>query len=107
MKKQFGEWLTRKYLEWQLDAGRGTITEFAQYLGCPQQNVSRWMAGQSLPDAQNVINLERLGLEVYDLVGLPRPDPDLVYLKRNWDSLPNDRKKAIARIAREALGEYK
>lgn len=43
--EKFGKWLTRKFLDLQSQSGRmWTISEFAKYLGCPQQSVSRWMA---------------------------------------------------------------
>ncbi len=89
----FAKWLEGKYLEWQFSGGsRRTQTEFAEWLGISQPLVNRYMNGNGVPTAINVDRIAaRLGLEVYDLLGLARPDPDLQYIIANWDKLtPQD-----------------
>ena len=71
------EWLNLKFLSWEQSEGRRkTLGQFAEYLGVSRISLSDWMNGKYAPKAQNIGKLaERLGLEIYDLVGIPRPLP--------------------------------
>lgn len=73
----FKDWLEQKFLIWQSGIGkRQTLTAFAQHLGLSQPLISRYMSGQILPSAESVQKLaDKLGPEVYGLLGLARPDP--------------------------------
>src|SRR4030067_2989574 len=94
--ERFGKWLTRKFLDLQSESGRAwTVTEFAEYLDCPQQSVSRWMGG-SLPDEARVPKLAaKLGDDIYKLVDLPQPDPDLRFIELNWERTPPKLRKTL------------
>lgn len=94
---EFSHFLEMKYLEWQQKQGqRKTIEEFAQFLGVSQAAVSFWMNGKRTPTAESVRLLADIfGPEVYDTLGLERPDPDLAYLERIWDDLPSYAQKAL------------
>jgi len=85
----FRQFLEMKYLEWQKDSGgRKTVLEFANYLGVSQQTVSNWWNGERLPQGDNIHKIAlKLGLEVYDVLELARPDPDLFYIQQQWESL--------------------
>lgn len=74
---KFGNWLSKKFLEWQLSQGeRKTITQFAEYLGVPQPSLSEWMASKYIPRGQSLAKLaEKLGYEVYEILGVSRPIP--------------------------------
>lgn len=93
----FRQFLELKFLEWQQESGgRKTVLEFAKHLGVSQQSVSNWWNGDRVPEGANVQKLaKRLGLEVYDVLNLPRPDADLHYLTREWDNLPPDVRRAL------------
>jgi len=74
----FPEFLEKKYLEWQLAAGRKTIVEFSAFLGVSQPLLSMWMNGKKRPGVENIkILSEIFGLEVYDSLGIDRPNPYL------------------------------
>ena len=75
----FSDWITRKYIEWRGDAigNTRTITEFAEWIGVSQQLMSGWMKrGGRVPRHQQTISklAGRFGEEVYDVLGLERPD---------------------------------
>lgn len=78
----FPEFLEKKYLEWQLkEEGRKTIVQFAAYIGVSQPILSMWLSGKKRPGVDNIKLLaEIFGDEVYDSLGLPRPNP---YLHRS------------------------
>ena len=71
------EWLNLKFLSWEQSEGRRkTLGQFAEYLGVSRISLSDWINGKYAPKAQNIGKLaQRLGLEIYDLVGIPRPLP--------------------------------
>jgi transcriptional regulator with XRE-family HTH domain len=73
---EFKEWIFKKYLDWQAEIGvRKSMSEFANYLGVSQQTISVWMNGRGTPSGKNVYKLgAQLGWELYDMLGLPRPE---------------------------------
>jgi transcriptional regulator with XRE-family HTH domain len=94
--KRFSEWMTRQFLEWQAKQGkRKTLEEFAAYIGVNRPLVNMWMIGTKKPGPANIQLLgELFGMEVYDVLELPRPDPDLTYLQAHWLNLsPHERRK--------------
>ena len=45
MRSEFAKWMEKKYLEWQLENGKASISEFADYLGLSQSYVSHIING--------------------------------------------------------------
>ena len=100
----FKQYLEMKFLDWQTQAGtRKTVAEFANYLGVSQSTVSAWWNQTRNPEGENLRKLaDKFGLEVYDVLALPRPDADLHYISANWDRIsPEDR-----RVPREQAEKY-
>ena len=71
---EFADWLNKKYIEYRGDT-RSTVSEFAEYIGVRQPVMSGWMKkGGKKPDRNNILKIaDKLGPEVYDVLGLPRP----------------------------------
>jgi len=69
-------WLMKKYLQWQQKEGElKNINEFAEHLGVSQPTLSMWLGGSHLPSKHSADLLAaKLGPEIYDLLGLARPD---------------------------------
>lgn len=101
---KLGELLTRKYLEWQVSAGkRKTLDEFAAYIGISRPLLNMWSNGKRKPGTDKIKSLaDMFGNEIYDALDLPRPDPDLHYLQAHWINLPAEARKAI----RETASKY-
>jgi len=93
----FRQFLEIKFLQWQQESGgRRTVREFSKYLGVSQSSVSMWWNGDRVPEGTNVQKLsKKLGLEVYDVLGLPRPDEDLHYLQREWEQLSPTQRRSL------------
>ena len=74
----FSRFLELKFLEWQQrEGGRKTVKEFAAYIGVSQSTISTWWNEDRKPEGENLRKLaEKLGIEVYDILGMPRPDSD-------------------------------
>lgn len=105
---KFGEWLDSQYLKWQAANGRRTLDEFAEYLGVGSRvTLSRWINGQHKPDKESIdILAAKLGPEVYDLLGLQRPDPQVSKIVAWFTSLPEEaRKKAEELMQQLAEGK--
>jgi hypothetical protein len=88
----FHEWITRKYVEWRGDAigNERSVTEFAAWIGVSQPLMSSWMKkGGKIPRSKKAIDAlsKAFGLEVYDVLGLPRPDP-LDEIEQLLETLP-------------------
>jgi transcriptional regulator with XRE-family HTH domain len=99
----FRQFLELKFLQWQQESGgRRTVLEFAKYIGVSQSSISMWWNRERLPEGDNVQKLaNKLGIEVYDVLGLPRPDADLHYLQQHWDDLSPEARRALREQAEE------
>ena len=100
----FPEYIEAQFVKWQSAQGkRKTIQEFADYLEISQALLSMWMNGKRTPGHENIVRLaENFGPEVYDALGLARPDPDLTYIDQHWDELS----PALRRQLREQAEKY-
>lgn len=101
----FSQFLELKFLEWQRQqGGRKTVKEFAEYLGVSQSTVSTWWNNNRKPEGENLIKLAvKLGLEVYDVLGKPRPDEHLYQILSGWDEYTPEQRRALS----EQGAEYK
>lgn len=103
---KFRQYLEQRFLEWQKQqGGRKTVKQFAEYVGVSQSSISMWWGdNERVPEGENVRKIaEKLGLEVYDVLGIPRPDEDLHYLETIWNDLP----PKARRVLRQKAEEYK
>lgn len=103
--ERVGKWLNAKFVDLQHCSGRHwTVTELSLYLDCPQSLVSRWLMGKGTPGAKYVSRVARLGDDLYDVVGLPRPagtgDADLDLIISRWKELPEAVRHRLADLAK-------
>ena len=86
------DFLKKKYIEWQCTLGhKKTLEEYAEYLKVNRPLLSFWMSGRRIPNTDNLENIALiLGDEVFDTLGLPRPNPNLQKIKRLWKFIPED-----------------
>jgi len=82
--------------------------EFADFLDIDKVALSRYFNGiRRNPDPDTVIKFaDKLGPEIYDILGLARPDPQLKELTSVWHKLDPAIKDKILRIAEDGE-EYK
>jgi transcriptional regulator with XRE-family HTH domain len=100
---EFSEWITRKFVEWQATQGRRkTIEEFANFIGVSRPLINMWMNANQKPGKENIKLLaEIFGVEVYDSLGMERPNPYLERANRLWEFIPEERQKQIAEEAEQ------
>lgn len=100
---EFSEWLEKKYLEWQTQAGkRKTLTSFAKWLGVSKSLMSRYLNDKVTPSLDKVqIMASQLGPEIYDVLGLARPDPAVRELQALYTAMPPEEQKEIMDIVKD------
>ncbi len=75
-KPEFARWFERTYVRGMAQRGKfRSQREFAEYLNLDPVQLNQYINGRRLPTGKNVEKIARqLGLEVYDQLGLVRPD---------------------------------
>lgn len=102
----FGEWLDRQYVAWQGGEGRSrTVGEFAEFLEFPRETVSRWTNGRSTPTDRTIADrlADKLGDEVYTVLGMEPTDPRLRVISAHWDEYPESKKDQIHQVAERGV----
>ncbi|NUM48740.1 MAG: helix-turn-helix transcriptional regulator [Anaerolineales bacterium] len=101
----FSKWLELQYINWMAQSGaRKTLTEFSKWIGISQPLINRYMSGQVIPSEENVHKIAvTLGPEVYDLLGLARPDPRLKEIVSRWHELSDEKQIAFLKEFQKVL----
>ena len=96
--KDFKKWFEQKFLEWENSRGeRSSLREFADYLEVNQRLASKWMNGYIVPGPKYVESLAmKLGLEIYDVLGMERPDPLFYQLAKKWGDMSTEEQRVLA-----------
>lgn len=102
---KWAEFVLRKIQELEREKGRRvTLEEASKIFGVSRPTLSQWISGKvAEPSSLRVDELaSTMGMDVYDVLGYARPEPELRYLSRNWENLPEDARRRI----REIVDEY-
>lgn len=92
------DWLEEKFKVWSSDKPRRdrTLKAFARYIGIPYDTFFYYIGKGGKPEGRNLELIAlHVGIEIYDLVGLSRPDLRLIEIAHLWGRLPDDIKDAI------------
>lgn len=97
MSDESAAWIERQYIEWQRPEGkRATLTAFAKYLGVSRNVLNNWINRKQTPEGDSLRLLgDKLGWEIYDVVGEPRPDPRLQAILKVWGRLSEEVRSAL------------
>jgi transcriptional regulator with XRE-family HTH domain len=110
----FPDLLDRAFLEYRIKQTRQrlsvSLNSFASFLDFSPPIVNMWLSGNRLPSQANVERLipklvELLDLEVYDILGLPRPDQNLQRLTQAWPHIPVPFQQMLAEQAEKYAAE--
>jgi transcriptional regulator with XRE-family HTH domain len=98
----FSEYLLVKLQEFEKKRGQRTsLDKFAEYIGVSRPLVSYWLKG-TIPSLENVqILANKFGPEVYDALGLPRPNPYLQKINQIFDKLSPEHQQKLADMAEQ------
>jgi len=98
------DWLNQKFLEWERAQGRKqSYYAFARYLEVSQSGLGQWMNGSGTPSGDDLLNIaNKLGPEIYDVLGLPRPNAEVQRLTVSFANLPSDIRQRLANAITES-----
>ncbi len=72
-KPNFKAWINKLFFDWRGES-RKSVSDFARELKVSQQVMNGWLNYGSIPSNKNLFTLADKFPEVYDVLGLPRPD---------------------------------
>lgn len=110
----FPNLLDRAFLEFRIKQTRQrlsvSLNSFAGYLDFSPPIVNTWLSGTRFPSEGNVERMipkleALLDLEVYDILGLPRPDPSLHRLNQVWSRIPVEYRQKLAELGEKFAAE--
>lgn len=107
VKGSLATWLEGEWLKWQAKEGRRKSQRlFAKWLEVPEGTLTHWISGsrRKLDDPSVRLLAAKLGPEIYDVLGQPRPDPRLQALIDAWGRLPEATKDELAARVDQYMG---
>jgi hypothetical protein len=103
----FYKWFQEKYYQWvRSQPGEENFRDFCDLLGYPPPQVSRWLEGKITPQGAEVLSIASLlGTEIYDVLEVPKPDPELLEIFDSFPHLAGDFRGKLAEAILEAETE--
>jgi len=100
----FVTWLNAQFLAWQASLGKKqSVTAWAKSLDMDRDVVNQWLNGRRRPNRESADALaERLGMDVYDALGLDKPPALVIELTRYMGDLDDHDIEAIRAILARA-----
>jgi transcriptional regulator with XRE-family HTH domain len=98
---KWSEFVLRKIQELEREKGRRiSLEEASKVFGVSRPTLSQWISGKvAEPSHFRIDDLaETMGMEVYEVLGYASPEPDVRYISRNWENLPDDARRQIREI---------
>ena len=94
----FPAWFTRAYKRWsRSQAGEEDFIAFCDLLGYPPSKVLGWLHGEFLPEGSEILSIAgTLGTEVYQVLDLPKPDPELIKIFESFAHLTGQDRSNLA-----------
>ena len=94
----FPAWFNRAYKRWsRSQAGEEDFIAFCDLLGYPPSKVLGWLHGEFLPEKPEVLCIAGiLGVEVYQALDLPKPDPELIKIYGSFAHLTGQDRSNLA-----------
>jgi transcriptional regulator with XRE-family HTH domain len=98
------DWLNQKFAEWEKSQGsRQSYYAFARFLDVSQSGLGQWMTGASMPGGNDLLTIaEKLGPEIYEIMGLPRPNAEVQRVTVSFAALPADMRQRLTNAIAEA-----
>ncbi len=94
----FPAWFNRAYKRWgRSQAGEEDFIAFCDLLGYPPSKVLGWLHGEFLPEGPEVLSIAgTLGIKVYQVLDLPKPNPELIKIYGSFAHLPGQDRSNLA-----------
>lgn len=106
LEKALAEWRKQQTLK----RGKTSVSKFADFLNYSQSAVSFWLNEDRPISEEALITIlpklaELLGMEVYDELDIPRPDPLLQFINSRWERIPPDKQQKLVEDAERYAAE--
>jgi hypothetical protein len=103
----FPAWFNKAYKRWsRSQPGEEDFLAFCDQLGYSTAKVLEWFHGESLPEGSEVLSIAGvLGLIVYEVLDLQKPDPELIKIFHSFSHLTGDYRSKLAHALWEAHAE--
>lgn len=96
MSKESSAWIESKFFEWQRENGRASLAKFAAYIGASPDSLNNWISRKQTPTGASVHLLaDKLGPDIYAIVGMTPPDPRLAAIVKYWGKLSEAKKAEL------------
>ena len=94
----FPAWFNRAYKRWsRSQAGEEDFIAFCDLLGYPTSKVLGWLHGEFIPEGPEVLSIAGiLGIKVYQVLDLPKPDPELIKIFESFAHLTGQDRSNLA-----------
>ena len=94
----FPAWFTRAYKRWsRSQAGEEDFIVFCDLVGYQPAKVLGWLHGEFLPEGSEILSIAgTLGTEVYQVLDLPKPDPELIKIFESFAHLTGQDRSNLA-----------
>jgi len=94
----FPAWFNRAYKRWsRSQAGEEDFIAFCDLLGYPPSKVLGWLRGEFIPEGPEVLSIAgTLGIKVYQVLDLPKPDPELIKIYGSFAHLTGQDRSNLA-----------
>jgi len=105
-KSPFQVWLKREYNQWcKSQESEEDFLVFCSLFGYEPVTVIGWINGETIPQGAEVLCIAGvLGAEVYQVLGLPEPDPELLKIFNSLSNLTGELRSKLAHVLWE-VGE--
>jgi hypothetical protein len=97
-------WLEKKFRAWRAaqTSHRAGVTQFARHIGISRDDLNNYLLKGARPESERLEKIGRtLGWEIYDLVGVPRPDPQLQAVTETFQRLPAAQRRVAEAVLRQ------
>jgi hypothetical protein len=94
-RTKVARWLDDKFRAWRdtQSEGNAGVTQFARHIGITRDDLNNYLLRGARPEGKKLLQIARaLGPEIYDLLGLARPDPQLRQVMKAFVRLPPDQR---------------
>ena len=94
----FPAWFNRAYKRWsRSQAGEEDFIAFCDLLGYPPSKVLGWLHGEFIPEGLEVLSIAGiLGIKVYQVLDLPKPEPELLKIYGSFAHLTGQDRSNLA-----------
>lgn len=101
---KFPDWFKRAYKQWsRSQPGEEDFLAFCDLLGYSPATVLCWLQGNALPQGAEILSIAGvLGVKVYEVLGQPEPDPELLKIYNSFAHLTGEHRGKLALTLWEA-----